>query len=296
MTWIDLHMHSNISSDGEFSPAQLIKLCAENGIRVAALADHNSVRGIAEAIQQAKNENIEFIPGIELDCQFDDVSLHLLGLGIDSEYPFFTEIDQFMMKQERDLSQKFIESVEKLGIYLDHEELWAKAINGIITPEVIAEFALAHPNNAKNEILQDYRPGKKYADNPFVSFYWNLCAPGKPAHIPIQLISLNKAIEGIKTAGGIPILAHPGNNIKMNKELALAILQEGVMGFEVFSSYHKEKETSFYQSLAEETKCLITVGSDFHGKTKPLVRLGGVDCNNLEERIYQGLKDTLNHK
>ena len=287
MTWIDLHMHSNISSDGEFSPAQLMHMCAENGIRLATLSDHNSVRGIAEAAKQAKIENIEFLPGVELDCQFEDVSLHVLGLDIDANDPFFTRIDQFMTQQEKDLSQKFIEKVETLGIVLDHEELWQHAFHGIVTPEIIAEFALKHPQNSDNEILKDYRPGEKYSDNPFVEFYWNLCAPGKPAHVPMQLISLQEAVNGIKNASGAPILAHPGNNIQKNKELALAILQQGVMGFEVFSSYHNQEDTAFYQSLADETQCLLTVGSDFHGKTKPSVHLGGVGCANQEEKIYK---------
>jgi predicted metal-dependent phosphoesterase TrpH len=296
MSWIDLHMHSNISSDGQFTPSELMHLCAENDVQVAALADHNSIRGVAEAANQARKENLEFIPGVELDCIFNEVSLHVLGLDIDSTQPFFSEIDRFMTQQEQYLSQKFIEQVEKLGIYLDHTELWKNAIHGIVTPEVIAEFALAHPNNADNPILKDYRKGEKFGDNPFVNFYWNVCAPGKPAHVPSKLISLYEAIEGIKNAGGIPILAHPGNNIGVNKELALDIIKAGLMGFEVFSSYHTPEQTAFYQALANEQNVWMTVGSDFHGKTKPQVRLGGVSCNDQEDQIYQQFKTARNHQ
>lgn len=32
-----------------------------------------------------------------------------------------------------------------------------------------------------------------------------------------------------------------------------------------------------------------TVGSDFHGKTKPSIRLGSVSCNNMENDIYNNI-------
>lgn len=87
MSWLDLHMHSNISNDGEFSPKKLMELCLENSIKVAALADHNSVRGIKDASLQADELGIQLIPAIELDCTFRDVDLHLLGYGIN--FPYF---------------------------------------------------------------------------------------------------------------------------------------------------------------------------------------------------------------
>jgi predicted metal-dependent phosphoesterase TrpH len=65
MGWLDLHMHSNISNDGEFSPQKLMELCSENSIKVAALADHNSVRGIKDAKIHADKLGIKLIPAIE---------------------------------------------------------------------------------------------------------------------------------------------------------------------------------------------------------------------------------------
>nr|WP_330367082.1 PHP domain-containing protein [Enterocloster clostridioformis] len=41
---MDLHMHSYYSDDGEFSPGELVRQCSMNGIRIMAIADHNSVR------------------------------------------------------------------------------------------------------------------------------------------------------------------------------------------------------------------------------------------------------------
>lgn len=41
-TWLDLHMHSHYSMDGEFEPGRLMELCAEAGLKAVALADHKS--------------------------------------------------------------------------------------------------------------------------------------------------------------------------------------------------------------------------------------------------------------
>jgi predicted metal-dependent phosphoesterase TrpH len=51
MSWLDLHMHSNISNDGDYSPEELMALCNHAGMKVVALADHNSVKGVLEAIR-----------------------------------------------------------------------------------------------------------------------------------------------------------------------------------------------------------------------------------------------------
>ena len=45
ISWLDLHMHSNISNDGDYSPEELMALCNHAGMKVVALADHNSVKG-----------------------------------------------------------------------------------------------------------------------------------------------------------------------------------------------------------------------------------------------------------
>lgn len=82
---IDLHMHSNISNDGEFSPKELVEMCSSAGINVMALADHNSVRGVKEALEYGKEKNIKVISAVELDCTHGEHNLHILGYNIDVE-------------------------------------------------------------------------------------------------------------------------------------------------------------------------------------------------------------------
>lgn len=144
---LDLHMHSNISNDGEYTPSQLMRLCKQHGLKTVALADHNSVRGIAKAQKSANELGIEFICAIEFDCQFEGVNLHLLGYGIDPTLPEFEKNEMDILKKEQDASSKLINLVLDLGIHFDIEKVLDFAIEGVVTGEMIAEAALEDKRN-----------------------------------------------------------------------------------------------------------------------------------------------------
>lgn len=287
MSWLDLHMHSNISNDGEFSPKQLIELCSDSSIKVVALADHNSVRGIEEAQLYADQFEIQLIPAVELDCTFKGVNLHILGYGIDPNYAAFKKVEKSVEAQERGSSKKLIELVKNMGIAFDYDEVMKLSINGVVTGEMIAEVALKDDRNKNNILMLPFYPGGNRSDNPYVNFYWDICSSGKGAYVPMEFMSLSDAIDLIHAAGGIPVLAHPGNNIKENDKLLHDIVQTGIIGMEVYSSYHSQEQIQFYSMQAEKFDLIKTLGSDFHGKTKPSIKLGGVDCQNSEDEIYQ---------
>lgn len=287
----DLHMHSHISSDGQYTPQELISIAKDKGLKIIAVADHNSTQSVKETMALGKKENIHVIPAVELDCHYHGVHLHILGYGIDPDYQPLLDYEQLILEQDQNNSQKLIEAVEKTGIIVDRDKVNQLAKNGVIIAEMIAEVVLDDPRNDNNPLLLDYREGGSRSDNPPVNFYWDLCAQGKPAHVPgASFITLEEAITMIKGAGGICIFAHPGNNIKTNKELAIEIYNKGLSGFEVYSSYHTPETTEFYLNLANELNALITVGSDFHGKTKPAIQMGSVNFPNEEKHLRAFLK------
>ena len=79
MSYIDLHMRSNYSEDGEFSPREIVELCKGKGLKYFAITDHNTIKGLAEAKEYCEDKDIIMIPGIELDCTIEGVNIHLLG-------------------------------------------------------------------------------------------------------------------------------------------------------------------------------------------------------------------------
>ena len=289
-TWLDLHMHSGYSADGEFAPAKLMEMCADAGVRVAALADHNTMRGVDEAAEAAKKLNIRFFPAIEIDCAHEGRNFHLLGYGVRRGAAAIREIADTVHRQELEASDQLVHKVKELGLFFDEDQVRSKAKNGVIVAEMIAEVVYADSRNDGNELLLPFRAGGAKSDNPLVNFFWEFCAQGKPAYVPMYYVSLAAAVYAIQENGGAAVLAHPGANIGRNAEVTESIIRTGIDGIEAYSNYHDAETKEFYAGLAAQHQLLVTAGSDFHGRAKPAIRLGTLghpDPKNAYDRIRE---------
>lgn len=142
------------------------------------------------------------------------------------------------------------------------------------TAEKFAAILLNKPEYFDHELLKPYRPGGERSDNPLVNFYWDFCAQGKPCHVKIEFPALDEIIQVIHDTGGLAVLAHPGNNLAAHPHLLTEIVRLGLDGIEVGSSYHSPATTAHFYQQALAHGLLVTGGSDYHGKTKPAIRLG----------------------
>lgn len=288
-SYVDLHMHSLYSDDGEFTPTQLVDMCHDAGVKIMAIADHNWVKAIDEASQHANELGIKYIPAIEIDCTYQGINLHVVGYGIDHTNPAFNQLGQDILDQELMCSAKKIELTNALGFELDKSQLDELSENGVYTGEMFAEALLKDPRYADHELLKPYRKGGSRSDNPFVNFYWDYYAQGKPCYTEVKFPSLEKTIKMINDNGGVAVLAHPGNNLKGRFEIFDEMVKAGLQGVECFSSYHQDEVNEYFYNKAKELDILYTCGSDFHGKTKPAIELGGNGCPNSQE-IEENLK------
>ena len=286
-------MHTTISNDGTYSPETIIQMCHEAGLEIVALADHNSTKAFRIAKPIADAYGMKLVPAVELDCHIDGINLHVLGYGINPNHPTFDAYEEEILTQERNSSQFVVNKIRELGIHLEDKALNRVQIHGVITGEMIAEVALEDSKNDNNELLVPYREGGSRSQNPLVNFYWDYCAQGKVAYYPIQFRTIDEIIQMIKDAGGFAVLAHPGNNIKTNVDVFKKIIDKGVIGVEVYSSYHSPEVIEHYHALALEHDLIMTLGSDFHGKTKPSIHLGKFnipDEKQLTERFIAQIK------
>lgn len=277
---IDLHMHSCYSDDGQYTPAQLAARCAAEGIGTMSITDHNSVRAIPEALKAAAEEGVTCIPGIEIDCVYQGVNLHVLGYRIDYESDDFAQIESNVRGQCVRASAEMLEKTRSLGFKHVTEQAMEKVSKdcfwkGVWTGEMFAEVLLAMPEYADHPLLEAYRPGGPRGDNPYVNFYWDFYSQGKPCYVKIEFPSLAEITDTIHRNHGIAVLAHPGVNLKGREHLLEGILSCGIEGIETFSSYHTPEQAKFYYEKAMGYGKMVTCGSDFHGKTKPSIRLGG---------------------
>ncbi len=275
MSKIDLHMHSCFSDDGEFTPEEIIDRAIKNNVEIISISDHNSVRAVDRALSYSKNKNIKVIPGIEIDCTFNKRNLHLLGYNIDYKSKDFYNIEEDILNQEKRASKEKIRLIkEYTGLNILEDEVIKRSSNGVVTGELIAEILLEDSENRKSLILKPYLEGGNRSDMPYVNFYWDYFAQGKPAYVPIKFISLKEAIGLIHKNGGKAVIAHPGNNLKDNLNLIDNLIKEGIEGIEVFSSYHTKEQIEYFYTKAIKNNMIITCGSDFHGKTKPNIEIG----------------------
>ena len=296
---VDLHMHSFFSSDGEFSPEQIVRGCAEKGIKLMALTDHNTVAGVDRALAAAEAEGISCLPALEIDCMHKGVSLHILGYGIDHRAAAFQAIEQQLRAQLSTVSLKRKQAFEELGFYLEESRLQALSANSFWPeewpPEFFAQLLFATEEYASHPLLLPYRPGGARSVNPLACFYWDFCGQGSPCFVPIEYPEAEYIISLIHSAGGIAVLAHPGVNLKGNEALFPEIIELGIDGVEAYSSYHKLETSIYYARETRKHGVFVSCGSDYHGYVKPAISLGGVEFTDDEEKraVQSGLLDVF---
>lgn len=289
-TSIDLHMHSIHSDDGEFTEEELIKIAKENNLKIMAIADHNSIKAVEKAYRLAKENNITLIPGIEIDCTYKGVNLHVLGYGIDYKNPKFNQLEENIITQELEMSAEKIRLINQLGFDLKKEQLDRLSSNGVYTGEMFAEVLLEDLRYLNHDLLKPYREDGTRSDNPFVNFYWDYFSQGKVCYTKIVYPSLEEILELIHENHGISVLAHPGNNLKNKYEWLDEMVGCGLKGVEAFSSYHSIETNQYFYNKAQELNILYTCGSDFHGKTKPSIKMGESSCSLDYETVSKQFK------
>ncbi len=287
---IDLHIHSNHSIDGELSVSRIIENSIQNNIAAIALTDHNSVDAFPGAVSLGRSRNLEVIPGIEIDTVLKERVFHLLGYYIDFESRDFSRLKEEYAQIETRAFPVMVEKLNELGFIISWDEVVCGAKDKSPSEELLAEIILSSSENSANPLIQPYMKDGARGGMPCFNFYLDYMAPGKAAFVLRPYLTISEGVEMVRKNGGVPILAHPGGSLKGCEEYIPDIIDAGIMGLEVFSSYHDEVDTAYYLNLANENNLLITCGSDFHGKLKPLIELGAHGCTLDQGEILTKLK------
>lgn len=296
MNKIDLHIHTTASLDADYSPSQIVKMAKKAKLNTIAIADHDTADGVKEAVKAGKDLGVKVVPAIEISCAYKNINLHILGYGIDIENKKYADLLENVRKQERAGSQKSLELIKDLGIYVNMDKLNSLIKDGIIIGENIGEASIYEPENQDNPLIKPFLNKGPLSDNPFVNFYWKFCSQGAPAYVNINFPDLKDVIELIKADKGLAVFAHPGNNIKEDETLLYEIMKAGLDGIEAYSSYHSQDQVDFYISHAEKNNWLITCGSDFHGKNKPSIKLGDINILDKHEEVLLKTVKDMYHK
>lgn len=274
---IDLHVHS-IYSDGTLSPRELIRLAGESGVEALALCDHNTVAGVLEFLEAARNSGVEAIAGIEFSTDYGDRELHILGLFVQPRhYDAIEALVNEMGRRKEQSNIRLIQGLAGAGISLDYDAIKAGTPNGQVNRAVIA--------------AEMVRLG--YCDSIREAFSKWL-SPKHGYFVPPKRLDVFETIRFIKSIGAVAVLAHPFLNLDPDSLRQFLPLAKscGLDGMEVYYPKFDAQATALAEQIAKEFRLLPSGGSDFHGENKPDIALGtGKNNLNIPHFLLEDLKE-----
>jgi len=277
MRWkVDLHIHSNKSSDGDFSPFHIIQLSKKNKLRAISIADHDTVAAYPEALELGEDEGIEVIPSLELTTLFDDREFHLLLPFVDWRKKIVSDLIDKVAKGRIVEGKERIRKLQEIGFDINWKEVSRKSKPNPPLGVTIAQVLLEKYEKKNHPSLKKYYEEKNRMFAPYF-FYRDYFTREKPAWVPKRNLDLLEALRLAPEIGAVPVLAHPGAYFQRASKYDLAILKSsGLEALEVYTFYHDDSQVEQYKILAEELDLVPTAGSDFHGKIKPHISFGSL--------------------
>lgn len=266
MKYCDLHLHS-VFSDGSCQPEQLVRDTALMGMEVIAITDHDHTEGYYRATVEAERWGIEVLTGVEIST----TDYHILGYNFDIEDNNLQELLEYSRQLQEKIARKKIDRVRETGVPISIEKV-KRHSPGARLGEGNIMVAMK-----KDRECRDYI--NSISEDEIFERYFNKGGIAKDVG-PNTYVSVDDAIESINSAGGIAGIAHPFKDVE-NYAALKGLFSSGIQFLEIQPNY--KFKNRLYELFAEEKKCLVTFGSDYHGpsmQNRPLLKK---DKNLVEE-------------
>lgn len=279
---IDLHTHTT-ASDGTLTPSELISAAFKLNLKGLAITDHDTVDGLKEAyntyLNQEKCNQLELIPGIELSTNLPRFAsdIHILGLYLNPNHATLTTNLKRIITDRNLRNDKMIQAINDAGYPLTMKEVLEMFGDSVITRAHFAKILVS----------------KGYFANTTPVFK-SLLGNGCKAYVARQDVDPKVAIQTIRDAGGVAILAHPtlyGLDLNGLYSLIDELKSYGLEGIETFYSLYTPNQHKMIAGLATRFNLVMTGGSDFHGDNKPHIKLGvGLGNLNVPDYLLEEIK------
>ena len=256
----DLHCHS-VVSDGTLTPEALAERAASNGVELWALTDHDEIGGQARAAAAAKAVGMRYVTGVEISVTFLGKTVHIVGLGMDTDNADLCEGLERTRGGRRLRAQDMADGLAKVGI----KGAFEGALQYVGNPDLISRTHFARHLVETGVCKETNEVFRKYLTE------------GKPGFVEHRWATLKDAVGWITGAGGMAVVAHPARyKFTPNEEYALftEFKGHGGRGVEVVTGSHSAAEYVTYAATAQEFGLAASRGSDFHSPLESHTELG----------------------
>lgn len=251
MLRVDLHMHSTCS-DGTCSPAELVRLLSHHRVSVASLTDHDTVEGVPAFLAACRKKGIRGVAGVELSSSFGEDELHILGYRFDLKNPGLTMAMEHYRRARNRRNAAVCERLISLGIPVTIEEVLLRAESSVPGRPHIAQVLLD-----KGWVASLHDAFTRYLGR------------GAAAYVPRELLSAAECIDLIRSAGGLPVWAHPLPSLSDRGAFGPVLdhLKDfGLWGVECWFRRSTPADTLICLKEAGRRGLYATAGTDFHGR------------------------------
>jgi len=267
--YVDLHMHSTYS-DGKLSVEELFQRATEKKLSAIVLTDHDTYSGYEEAMYYANKTGIETLIGSEISTWHNGKDVHVLAYGFSQTSRMLNSQLSRITDDRVVRAQKMCEKLNRLGISIAWDDVEEEAGNG----------SIARPHIGRVLVKMGVVPDLQTAFDRFLS-------DNAPAYVSKYRIPTQRAIEMIKSAGGVSVVAHIGRYFSMKR------LEQfkgwGLNGIEVFHPSHQEELRFQLDTYATDNGLIKTGGSDFH----EVCAYTDMGAQNVPYSYFETLKQTL---
>jgi predicted metal-dependent phosphoesterase TrpH len=257
---VDLHLHTT-ASDGSLSPAALVALARQRGLRYIAVTDHDSTEGVDEALRAARGTSLQVLSGVELNTDVPAGELHVLGYYLDHHDPALQARLSRLRASRLGRGEGMVRRLRDLGLDVSWDRV--REIAGASQGGAVGRPHVARALLEKGYVQSVREAFERYIGND------------GPAYVPREKLEPVEAVAIILGAGGLPALAHPFE-LPDSDTLLPALVGAGLVGLECYYGTYPPEVVEGLVRQARALGLVPTGGSDFHGQDiLPQFVLGG---------------------
>ncbi|WP_028548453.1 PHP domain-containing protein [Paenibacillus sp. UNC451MF] len=252
---VELHCHTRLS-DGSLTFDEIMEQALENRVTHVAITNHDTTRELEQMVKTGQERGIEIIPGIEVSG-FDfkrERRVHILGYYIEPGNPAIESLCSPLLERRHQGCRHAVDRLIQAGYSITWDDVlkYAESGTGVYKQHIMhALIDQGYTTTIYGELYKKLFSRGQNGEQPGI------------AYTPTEYVDACEAVRVILQAGGVPVLAHPGQYRSF--EAVPELVEAGLQGIEVWHPLHDHEDEIRAREFALEFDLIMTGGSDFHG-------------------------------